>query len=66
MIVDAPIQWHNISEIPEDRKDGRDVLLWQIAGFPSIVTWCDGWFDAVGRPVVGLLWADLNAPEMAA
>lgn len=50
-----------IGGIPEDRKDGRDVLLW--AGFPAIASWCDGWRDAVGRPISGVThWADVEGP----
>ncbi|WP_303763790.1 helix-turn-helix domain-containing protein [Sphingobium yanoikuyae] len=52
-----------IATMPEDRKDGRDVLVW--AGFPAIASWCDGWRDAVGHELAGVThWADLEGPGL--
>lgn len=54
--------WGPIAAIPEDRRDGRDVLLW--AGHMLVGSWCDCWCDAVGRPVRGVThWADVGGPE---
>jgi hypothetical protein len=53
--------WHLIAVIPDDRMDGRDVLLW--AGHMLVGSWCDGWCDAVGRPIRGVThWTDVQAP----
>ncbi|SNT19817.1 hypothetical protein [Sphingopyxis indica] len=58
----STIDWHDIGGLPIDRKDGRDVLLWS-AGSPVLCSWCDGWRDAVGRPVRGAThWADVEGP----
>lgn len=55
------VDWRGIASIPEDRKDGRDVLLW--IGYVAVCTWLDGWVDAVGRPVRGAThWADVAGP----
>lgn len=55
------IDWHPIATVPDDRKDGRDVLLW--IGSVAVCSWCDGWCDAVGRPVRGAsYWADAEGP----
>lgn len=57
------IEWFPIAGIPEDRKDGRDVLLW--AGRVILGSWCDGWCDAVGREVHGVTqWADAEGPVL--
>lgn len=57
----AAIDWRGIDAVPDDRKDGRDVLLW--AGYPAVVSWCDGWRDAVGGLVAGAThWADVLGP----
>jgi hypothetical protein len=58
------IDWHvDVAAIPDDRRDGREVLLWFAAGYSVIVTWDDGWRDPVGRVVVGAThWADLGGP----
>ena len=53
--------WHNLDSIPDDRMDGRDVLLW--IGRAVLAIWCDGWCDAVGRPVQGAThYADVGGP----
>jgi len=57
------LNWRPIADIPEDRKDGRDVLLW--IGRVIIASWCDVWCDAVGRPVRGAMyWADVEGPVL--
>jgi hypothetical protein len=53
--------WQPIAAIPETRHDGRDVLLW--VGRAILASWCDGWCDAVGRPVKGVThFADVEGP----
>lgn len=53
--------WPPITTIPADMLDGREVLLW--AGRLTIGSWCDGWCDAVGRPLVGVThWAEVEGP----
>lgn len=58
--IAAPIAWREIEVIPDDRKDGRDVLLW--AGYAFVASWCDGWRDAVGNLVRPMQWADVEGP----
>lgn len=62
--VDAPIAWHSIADIPEDRKNGRDMLLWIDRGYSAICTaYEDAWHDAVGCVIVGVThWADVEGP----
>lgn len=56
-------EWFPICGIPDDRKDGRDVLLWN--GQLVLASWCDGWCDAVGRQVHGVTqWADVEGPVL--
>lgn len=56
------MSWKSMEAIPDDRMDGRDILLW--FGTAVICSWCDGWRDPVGREVVGAtLWADILEPE---
>jgi hypothetical protein len=53
--------WDDIATIPDDHRDGRDVLLW--AGYLVIASWCDGWRDTVGREIAGVsAWADVEGP----
>ncbi len=60
-IVEQESIWGPIASVPDDRKDGRDMLLW--AGYPAISSWCGEWCDAVGRPIRGVThWADIDAP----
>lgn len=55
------IAWHAIVTISAERMDGRDVLLW--TGRAILASWCDGWCDAVGRPVLGVThFADVEGP----
>jgi len=57
------IPWRGLEAIPDDRRDGRDVLLWFERGYPAICSWCDGWRDPVGREVRGIThWADVEGP----
>ena len=57
-----PIAWHLIESVPDDRKDGRDVLLW-VSDYPALCSWDGAWFDAVGRVVAGAThWADVEGP----
>ncbi len=61
--VALKLDWYPIAEIPSDRQDGRDVLLW--IGRVVLASWCDGWCDAVGRPVRGAThWADAEGPAL--
>lgn len=56
--------WPRIASIPVTMLDGRDVLVW--AGRLAIGNWCDGWCDAVGRPLRGVThYADVAGPEGA-
>lgn len=61
--VDAvPIAWRPIEAVPDDRRDGRDVLLW-VGSYPALCSWDGAWFDAVGRVVAGAThWADVEGP----
>lgn len=61
MDVQTKIAWKPISQITGSRMDGRDVLLW--AGCAILGSWCDGWRNSVGRPVVGVTdFADVEGP----
>lgn len=63
IIEAAPVFWRSLDTIPEDRKDGRDVLLWLDAGYPVLCAWDGVWCDAVGHPVAGATkWADVEGP----
>jgi len=58
----ALIIWSPIAGIPDDRHDGRDVLLW--TGHLLLGSWCDGWRDAVGRTIQGVThYADVEGPD---
>ncbi|USA40234.1 hypothetical protein NCF86_03500 [Pelagerythrobacter marinus] len=60
----TPIAWRSIEAVPDDRKDGRDMLLW-IRGYPALCSWDGAWFDAVGRVVAGAThWADVEGPKL--
>lgn len=57
----AASAWHDAATIPDDRKDGREVLLW--TGSPIVSSFDDGWRDPVGRPVQNAThWADVEGP----
>ncbi|WPZ05645.1 hypothetical protein [Pelagerythrobacter marinus] len=60
----TPIAWRSIEAVPDDRKDGRDVLLW-VGSYPALCSWCGTWLDAVGRVVAGAThWADVEGPGL--
>jgi len=57
-----PVTWQPIATIPDQHRDGRDVLVW--AGHLAVCSWCDGWRDSVGRLVHGVTdWADVEEPR---
>lgn len=65
------IKWLPIADMPLDRKDGRNILLW-CDGEPQIGVWevrLDGsacWSDSSGYGPLPepLCWADINAPNL--
>jgi hypothetical protein len=60
----SPIAWQPLATAPDDRKDGRDVLLW-VEDHGVLSSWDDGWRDPVGREVVGATHlADIQGPEV--
>jgi hypothetical protein len=71
MITVPLINWQPIESMPEDRKDGRMVLLWD--GGPDIGSWnpsgiwgASGFWEAQyeGLPIEApRFWADINPPE---
>lgn len=62
-VLAESVPWHPIDCLPEDRKDGRDVLLWLGGDHAEICSWDGAWFDAVGREVAGAThWADTTGP----
>lgn len=76
MITVPLINWQPIANIPEDRKDGRDMLLWTdkayLGGWMSDDFWTriwrsePGWAvdDERGSPIENVrYWADINPPE---
>jgi hypothetical protein len=68
------IDWRPIADLPADRKDGREILLWQGGNMigPDIGTWNpsgvfggDGYWEALyeGAPISDVThWADINPP----
>lgn len=60
MIHVKGIDWQPIANIPHDRKDGRNVLLWTDTG-PDIGTWDSGptIFHQIGDPDEGGHWRAL-------
>lgn len=58
----STVDWNiDPTTIPDDRKDGREVLLW--TGSPIVSSFDDGWRDPVGRPVQNAThWADVEGP----
>jgi hypothetical protein len=61
--ITAGITWHPLVAIPDDRMDGRDVLLWK--GAVIVGSYLDGWCDPVGRPVEGAThFADAQGPGL--
>lgn len=58
----AAYNWRPFASIGSAQRDGRMILAW--AGYPAIISWCDGWRDAVGRPFVGATWwAEVEEPR---
>lgn len=59
----ASIDWRPLSAVPDDRKDGRDVLLW-VGGYAAVCAYdLDFWWDSVGRVVTGAThFADVEGP----
>lgn len=64
------IEWHPIEQLPADRKDGRDLLLWDNRG-AVVASWNDGGWDSghlsekTGETFIvetATHWADLNRP----
>ncbi|WP_293921119.1 hypothetical protein [Sphingobium sp. UBA5915] len=63
MMASVARDWQAMEMLPDDRRDGRDVLLWA-DGYAAICSWCDGWRDAVGREIMApAAWADIVEPE---
>jgi len=68
MITVPLIGWQPIEAMPLDRKDGRQMLLWD--GNPAIGSWGEhysggeGWNDTGEHlPIDGVTyWADINPP----
>lgn len=58
------IDWHTDTEtIPDDCKDGREIVLWAGSLVVSIYDGC--WRDPVGREVKGWThWADVRGPGL--
>jgi hypothetical protein len=72
MIVARSIGWEPMGTMPDDRKDGGPLLLWQ-AGQPRIGAWDSepdragepwGWADFYenGVRLSPEYWADINPP----
>lgn len=70
MITVPLINWQPITNIPEDRKDGRDMLLWDDAARVGVWDPSDyygepfGWCDSSerGARIDPTHWADINPP----
>ena len=58
------IDWQPIATVPEDRKDGRRLLVWA-SGSPFIAVWGGAcWVDAYEEGELSpTYWADINSPE---
>lgn len=64
------INWQPIATLPEDRKDGRRVFVWNDEGHSAV--WCeDRWWDSgpgwndtrEGGPIDNVThWVDINPP----
>jgi len=51
------IEWRPIDELPDDLKDGRELLLWEIMdGRAEIASWDPA---SRGQPLEGV-WCDLD------
>ena len=66
MITAKHIPWEPIGTLPEDRKDGRRLLLWE-ADLPVIGRWDsdrEDWEDPESMHILDEVtyWADINPP----
>lgn len=62
-MIENSTGWRLIETIPDDRKDGRDVLLWTATRYPVLCSWDDAWRDPVGHEVRGAThFADVDGP----
>ncbi|EJL23951.1 hypothetical protein [Novosphingobium sp. AP12] len=63
------IEWQPIDAMPKDRKDGRDMLLWEERG-AATASWSGGAWDTCYESIEGgtitlsdvTFWADINRP----
>ena len=67
MTTPSTSDWHPISAVPDDRKDGRRLLLWDFDQ-PVIGRWDpdrEGWEDPDSMSIYDeiVLWADVFAPQ---
>lgn len=69
MTPTTPLPWKPISEIPDDRLDGREVLIWR-EDLQRAVTaewddgkWIDGDYAVNFDGAVVTYWADLTPPD---
>ncbi|WP_253257941.1 hypothetical protein [Sphingobium sp. SA916] len=67
VITSKYIPWDSIGAMPDDRKEGRLMLLWE-GDRPVIGRWDDGrkgWEDPEGMHLFEEItdWADINSPE---
>lgn len=63
--ADAFIPWQPIASMPEDRKDGRQVLLWA-DGRAFLACYMDeemGWFSEPWSLLEATHWIDVSPPE---
>lgn len=68
MITAKHIPWEPIATLPEDRKDGRRLLLWEI-DLPAIGRWDSdrqGWEDPESMRILEdvTYWSDIAPPEL--
>jgi hypothetical protein len=62
MVHTATLAWRPIASAGPEQRDGRDVLAW--AGYLAVISWCDGWRDAVGRPFTSAThFAEVEGPR---
>ena len=66
MITAKHIPWEPIGTLPEDRTDGRRLLLWEV-DLPVIGRWDsdrEGWEDPESMHILEEVtyWADINPP----
>lgn len=72
MITAKYIPWEPIGTMPDDRKDGRPMLLWSHLNAPRVGVWDAtdyfgepfGWCDSeeAGARIDPTHWADINPP----